>query len=393
MKARLFHLSRRYRNALRRHLLQRRPASLVAAQGLGSQARDAGLQTLGLARLHEQILISELLPACPARKRATLIKQAGIFFAVAITPIERTHRSTQESTLRLKKSVEALSRRTVELAASNRELSLEIDQRKAVEEKLKKSERHYTLLLEQSGRFQEQLRHLSRQILSAQEDERRKISRELHDVIAQTLTGINVQLASLKKAAAASTHGLDLNIARTQRLVEHSVNLVHRFARELRPAVLDDLGLVSALHSFMKDFFTRTGIRTRLTAFAGVELLDTAQRTALYRVAQEALTNVARHAQASQVQVKLQKLDGAVCMKIEDNGKGMASGVNGKKSKRLGLIGMRERMEMINGVFAVESALGKGTTIEARIPLAGNSSGKRKRATPPPAFSKTRLIL
>ena len=84
---------------------------------------------------------------------------------------------------------------------------------------------------------QEQLRRLSRQILSAQEEERKKISRELHDVIAQTLTGINVRLSALKKEALVNTKGLDRNIARTQRLVEHSVNIVHRFARELRPAV------------------------------------------------------------------------------------------------------------------------------------------------------------
>jgi signal transduction histidine kinase len=184
----------------------------------------------------------------------------------------------------------------VELAASNRELSLEITQRKGVEEALKKSERHYSHLLEQSNRLHGQLRRLSRQILSAQEDERKRISRELHDVIAQTLTGVNLRLATLKKEAALNTKGLDRNIARTQLLVEKSVNIVHQFARELRPAVLDDLGLIPALHSFMKNFTERTGVRTGLTAFAAVEQLDTARRTVLFRVAQEALTNVLKPA-------------------------------------------------------------------------------------------------
>jgi signal transduction histidine kinase len=213
---------------------------------------------------------------------------------------------------------------------------------------------------------------LSRQILSAQEDERKKISRELHDVIAQTLTGINVRLAALKKEAAINTKGLDRNIARTQRLVEKSVNIVHQFARELRPAVLDDLGLIPALHTFMKHFTARTGVRTRLTAFAGIEQLDISRRTVLYRVAQEALTNVGRHAQASQAQVKIQKLDGAVCMRIKDNGKGFQAKrlSHGKRNKRLGLLGMSERVEMVNGNFAVESAPGKGTIIQAKIPLA-----------------------
>jgi signal transduction histidine kinase len=265
MKIQLQRFSRRYQMTLRSHLKQGRQASLESARGLGSEALAAGLQTLGLAKLHEQTLVTELLPGCHTRKRASLIKQAGAFFAVAITPIEETHPGARNATVLLKQFIETLSQRTVELAASNLELSLEITQRKAVEAMLKKSERHYTQLLKQSDRLQEQLRRLSRQILSAQEDERRKISRELHDVIAQTLTGINVRLATLKKEALVNTKGLDRNIARTQRLVEQSVSIVHQFARELRPAVLDDLGLIPALHSFMKNFAAETGIRTHLS--------------------------------------------------------------------------------------------------------------------------------
>ena len=128
-----------------------------------------------------------------------------------------------------------------------------------MEESLRKSEQHYGQLLEQSRQMQEQLRLLSRQVLSTQEEERKKISRELHDVIAQTLTGINVRLAALKKQAAINTKGLERSIARTQQLVEQSVDIVHRFARELRPTVLDDLGLIPALHTFMKHFRARDG--------------------------------------------------------------------------------------------------------------------------------------
>ncbi len=213
---------------------------------------------------------------------------------------------------------------------------------------------------------------MSRQILSAQEEERKEISRELHDVIAQTLTGINVRLAALKKEAAVNTKGLDRNIARTQRLVEKSVDIVHQFARELRPAVLDDLGLIPALHSFMKNFTARTGVRTHLTAFAEVEQLDTARRTVLFRVAQEALTNVARHAQASRVEVNIQKLPEAVRMEIKDDGKSfqVERVLRSKGDKRLGLLGMRERVGMVGGAFGVESAPGKGTTVRVEIPLA-----------------------
>jgi signal transduction histidine kinase len=372
MKQKLSNLAQRYQVALRKHLKQGKSASLESARGLGSEALTAGLQTLDLAKLHEQTLVSELLPGYPSRKWGMLIRQAGKFFAVAILPIEKLHRSAQESTAHLKKIVETLSQRTVELAASNLELNVEIAQRKAVEAALKKSKRHYSELLAQSDQMQEQLRQLSRQILSAQEDERKKISRELHDVIAQTLTGINIRLAALKKEAGLNTKGLERSIARTQKLVEKSVDIVHQFARELRPAVLDDLGLIPALHSFVKLFSQRTHLHVDLKVFAGVEQLDSNQRTILYRVAQEALNNVARHAQASRVEVDIQKLaNGGIAMKINDNGKSFSveDVLKIKGRKRLGLLGMRERLEMIGGSFAVESAPGQGTVIIAQIPL------------------------
>jgi len=248
-------------------------------------------------------------------------------------------------------------------------LNLEIVRRKAAEDALKKSQHHYSLLLEKSDRLQKQMRQLSRQVLSAQEDERKKISRELHDVIAQTLTGINIQLAALKKEALFDTRGLDRNIARTQRLVEKSVNIVHEFARELRPAVLDDLGLIPALHSFVKLFSKRTRIHVHLKVFAGVEQLDAVRRTVLFRVAQEALTNVSRHAHASRVEVSIQKVSGLVCMTIKDDGKSFPVEriMRYRGRKHLGLLGMRERLDMVDGCFDVESTPGKGTTITALI--------------------------
>jgi signal transduction histidine kinase len=367
----------RYQAALLNYLKRCPGVSLQPARGLGGQAQKAGLQTLDLAKLHEQILVTEVLPGRTAGKRVELIKQAGIFFTEAITPIEKVHRGAREAAVHLNQIVEMLSQRTVELAASNLDLKQEITQRKAVEAALKKSEHHYSQLLEQSDRLQEQLRQLSRQILLTQEEERREISRELHDVIAQTLTGINVRLAALAKEAAVNTNGLDQNIARTQRLVEKSVDIVHKFARELRPAVLDDLGLIPALHSFLKSFTTRTGVRTRLTAFAGLEELDTARRTVLFRIAQEALTNVARHAKASRVEVHIQKLPDGVCMKIKDDGKSFSvEGVlNAKGRKRLGLLGMRERLEMVGGHFNIESTPGQGTTVTAQVPFGKKSAG------------------
>jgi signal transduction histidine kinase len=364
--------SRRYQKALLAYLQRGHGGTLRPARGMGQQALAVGLQTLDLAKLHEQTLLTKVLPGRSAGKRTALIKQAGVFFTEAITPIETIHRGTREGAVRLNQIVEMLSQRTVELAASNLGLEQEIIRRKAVEAALKKSERHYSELLAQSDHLQEQLRQLSRQIISTQEEERREISRELHDVIAQTLTGINVRLAALKKEAAINTKGLDRNIARTQRLVEKSVNIVHQFARELRPAVLDDLGLIPALHSFMKSFTARTGVRSHLKAFAAVEKMDTAKRTVLYRIAQEALTNVTRHAKANRVEVNIQKIPKGARMDIKDDGRSfqVERVMQNKGNKRLGLLGMRERVEMVGGTFCVESAPGLGTTVRVEIPSA-----------------------
>jgi signal transduction histidine kinase len=189
------------------------------------------------------------------------------------------------------------------------------------------------------------------------------------------LTGINIRLATLKKEAGTNPEGFERNIALTQQLVEKSVEIVHQFARELRPAALDDLGLVAALHSFMKHFTARTGVRTHLTAFAGVEHLETARRTVLFRVAQEALTDVARHARASRVELSIEKRPDCICMKIKDDGESfdVKRVLLARGSKRLGLLGMRERLEMVGGQFDVESTIGQGTTIIAQIP-SGNAA-------------------
>ncbi|MGA2221366.1 MAG: ATP-binding protein [Verrucomicrobiia bacterium] len=372
MKRKLTGLSRRYQAALRKHLKQGSQASSEPAQRLGRQAMATGLETLDLARIHEQALITLVLPSYSARTRDAMVRLAGAFFAEAITPIEKTHRTARDANVHLNKMIGTLNRRSADLADSNRQLKQEIVQRKSVEESLRKSERHYSQLLEQSHRLQQQLRLLSRQLLAAQEEERKKISRELHDEIAQTLTGINARLATLKTEATVNTKDLQKKITSTQRLVEKSVDIVHRFARELRPMVLDDLGLIPALHSFVKSFSKQTCIHIRLTVFAEVEKLDNAKRTVLYRVAQEALTNVARHAQASQVEVSIRKLPGAARMEIKDNGKSFEAQrvMHSKRNTRLGLIGMRERLEMVGGSFGVESAPGKGTTIRAQIPFA-----------------------
>lgn len=381
MKRKSSVVARDYQAGLRRYLARGPAGSLKPAVRLGRRAVALGLETLDLALIHEQALIVQALPIHASTARDRLIKRAGLFFAEAILPMEETHHSALEANAHLSRVNRALNQRTAALASSNRKLKKEIAKRKAVEQALRRSERSSGQLLHQSRRMQQQLRHLSRRILLTQEEERKRISRELHDVIAQVLTSINVRLAVLKTEATVNTSGLTKNIARTQRLVEKSVDIVHRFAYDLRPAVLDLLGLIPALHSFMKTFTKETGIRVSLTAFAGVNELDSARRTVLYRVAQEALTNVARHAQASRVEASILRLPKAIRMQIRDNGKSfdMERVLRAGRSKRLGLLGMRERVEMVGGNFSVESSPGKGTTIQAQIPFRGGAKEHSRR--------------
>jgi PAS domain S-box-containing protein len=231
-------------------------------------------------------------------------------------------------------------------------------------------------LLERSGHMQAQLRHLSHRVLEAQEEERKRISRELHDQIAQVLISIDLDLVALAREAASTPPVLKKRIERTQRLVEDSVNSLHRFTRELRPRILDDLGLIPALHAYMEDYQKRTGIRVRFTAFAGVEQLSSASRMALYRVVQAGLSNVAQHAKASRVAVRIQQCPRAVRLEIKDDGIGfvLGAGSPAKHGQRLGLLGMKERVEMVGGTFTIESAPGHGTTVRAEIPI---RNGKR----------------
>jgi signal transduction histidine kinase len=257
----------------------------------------------------------------------------------------------------------------VKLAAARRQLKQEITQRKIAETSLKRCEQHHAKLITKSRQMQEQLRNLSHKILVAQEEERKQISRELHDEIAQTLASIYIYLEALKSEAKANTKGLGRNISRTQKLVEKSVETVHRFACNLRPTMLDDLGLIPALHSYAKSFTKRTNIQVRIEAVAAVEELNSTKRTVLFRVAQESLINISKHAKASRAILSLQKNDGGIRMRISDNGKSFSveRTLHSNRIKRLGLIGMRERVEMVGGIFSVESEPGKGTTVCAQI--------------------------
>jgi PAS domain S-box-containing protein len=248
----------------------------------------------------------------------------------------------------------------------------DIRERKQAEKALRESREHYIRLFEEARAMEQNLRQLSNKVLTAQEEERKHISRELHDEIGQTLTAANVSIALLRKHAQADPEFAQ-KVESAQRLLEQSMDMVHRFARELRPSMLDHLGPFAAMQNYVKTYVERTGIAVELENTADMERLDVQQGTVLYRVAQESLTNVFKHAHATRVRIKLTEQANIVVLEISDNGRGGVSPtlLNGAADgrQRLGLIGMQERVRLVNGQFAIESSSRRGTTVRVKIPV------------------------
>ena len=289
-----------------------------------------------------------------------------------------TLRALRAANLSLRSLNLVLRRKATVQAASKRRLEVEIGRRKVAEDAHQKGKAEYQKLFAESLSMQKKLRLLTRQVIAAQEEERKQISHELYDQVVQNLVSINVQLASLGKGATIGYLNLKSEITRTQRLIQSSVKAMRRFAGELRPAVLDDLGLIPALQAFSKHLTARKKLRSHLTAASEVESMGSEKRTALYRVAQEALTNVVRHAQATEVKMSIDHIDGGIRMEISDNGKSFAVQLafSGRSSNRLGLIGMRERLEMVGGTLMILPAPVRGTIIRADVPGASAAASR-----------------
>ena len=228
----LSRLSDQYLVALRRHFEQDPQVALSAARALGSLAVALGLETLDLAKIHELALAALIVPDSSAAMQQAMTARAVLFFTEAIVPIEETHHIALEAGVDLKQLNITLSERTQELMDSNHELQQGITARKTAEAALETSERAFSQLLKESLLLEKNLQDMTRKILAANEEARRKMSLQLHDEIGQTLLGIHVKLLSLKKEAADRHLGLAKEIATTQRLVAASVETINRFAHE-----------------------------------------------------------------------------------------------------------------------------------------------------------------
>ncbi|WP_322799134.1 sensor histidine kinase [Thermoflexus sp.] len=220
---------------------------------------------------------------------------------------------------------------------------------------------------------QEQMRafYLQR-IIEAQEEERRRIARELHDETGQALASLRVGLRNLEQTLDPDT--LRSRLEDLYQLVDQTLNRVRRLAFELRPSVLDDLGLVAALERYIWDYRERFGIEVEMQVVGLNERrIPSTIETAVYRIVQEALTNAARHAKCQRISVLLQASPRLLSVIVEDDGCGfdVEQALRQGRGSRLGLYGMRERAQLVGGTLTIESVPGQGTTLYLRVPLEG----------------------
>ena len=222
-----------YLTALRNHFAKGPQVGLQEAHSLGLKAASLHLETLDLGKIHNTALATLLKNRWTPEKREIMTNRAEIFFTEAIKPIEDTHRAAVKAGAALARITATLAQRTQELEASNERWQADIAQREVADEKLQRREQESALLLAESRSIEQRLQGIVREVLAANEDERKRLSHHLHDEIAQTLLGIHVRLLALKKEASASQARLNKEIATTQKLLSDSVEMIKRCAKEL----------------------------------------------------------------------------------------------------------------------------------------------------------------
>jgi PAS domain S-box-containing protein len=214
----------------------------------------------------------------------------------------------------------------------------------------------------------EKLRQLSSHLENIREEERTNIAREIHDELGQQLTGLKMDVSWLGKKIPGENKTIHEKINGMISLIDDTVKTVRRISSELRPGILDDLGLIDALDWQSNEFEKRTGIRCKFHSAFSEKQFKKNLSTGVFRIYQEALTNVARHAEATEIDASLEQYNGNLILKVHDNGKGFDEAAIANKNT-LGLTGMKERASMFGGMIIIESRMGRGTTVFLQVPL------------------------
>jgi len=214
----------------------------------------------------------------------------------------------------------------------------------------------------------EHLRALASRLQSIREEERTTVAREIHDQLGQALTGLKMELSLLARKPPEDQKTLANHMKSMETFVEDTIRLVRKIATDLRPGVLDDFGLIAAIEWQVEDFKNRTGIQSELSSTLEDGNLGRELATALFRILQETLTNIVRHAHATHAKIGIKEHDGVIVMTVEDNGKGIAER-EVYDPKSLGLLGIRERALIFGGEVQITGTRGRGTAVMVRIPL------------------------
>jgi signal transduction histidine kinase len=217
-------------------------------------------------------------------------------------------------------------------------------------------------------RSRDELRELAAAAISVREQEKSRVARELHDELAQALTALKMDVNWLKERLPAEAATLAPKLESMQTMLDTTVKATRRISSDLRPLMLDDLGLIPAAEWLVNNFTQRHGIECEFTADPPDLELQDPHATAIFRILQESLTNVARHARASRVNITLDNADGEITLRVRDDGCGFAVS-DPRKPNSYGLVGLRERAYLLDGNITLDTAPGKGTLIEVCIPL------------------------
>lgn len=221
---------------------------------------------------------------------------------------------------------------------------------------------------EQLRNSHQQLRALTKYLQSVREEERTRISREVHDELGQALTGLKMDLAWVAGHLPKHDRVVHPKLKAMSSGIDTTINTVRRISTELRPGILDSLGLVAAIEWQSAEFQKRTGITCIATTEVSETLWDQDVTTAFFRIFQETLTNIIRHAKATRVEVNLAADGGCLVLTVKDDGRGITD-AEMNNTRSIGLIGMRERAALVGGSIAFKGAPGQGTTVTVRIPL------------------------
>lgn len=263
--------------------------------------------------------------------------------------------------------------RTRELAAVNEALVAEIKERMDTEHSLRASEAILQASQRELQQSREDLRALAGQLLTAQEEDRRRISRDLHDDVNQRLAMLAMDLRRMEKDPSGDPDDLRARIRMISDRLTSVSDDVRQMAYRFHPSILDDLGLVKAVRRLVDEFSARTRIPCTYVHKDPVTVLPAEATICVYRIVQESLSNIARHAEASQVEVELICEDDVVGLSVRDNGKGFDSGPSAQVGGHLGLLSMKERVRLAKGDFRLESRPGGGTHIRVDVPLRGGA--------------------